>query len=235
MEIGFVGLGRMGGNMVKRLRGGDHAVVAFDPNPDAVAAAVEAGARGAASLEELVSQLATPRRIWVMVPSGDPVQKTLDKLVELCEPGDLVIDGGNSNFHDSKRRGAALAEAGLKFVDAGMSGGIWGLTDGYCLMVGGADEDLAALVPALDTLAPPDGWLHVGPVGAGHYVKMVHNGIEYGMIQAYAEGFEILQRVRVRPRPPRRSRTCGTRAASSARGCSSCRAGVRERSEARAT
>jgi 6-phosphogluconate dehydrogenase len=193
MQIGFVGLGRMGGNMVARLRRDDHDVVAFDFSREAVAAAEQHGARGADSLAALVAALAPPRRIWIMVPSGDPVQQTLDQLAELADAGDLLIDGGNSNFHDTQRRGAELAEKGLRFCDVGVSGGVWGLEIGYCMMSGGAAEDMLALKPALDTLAPPEGWLHVGPVGAGHYVKMVHNGIEYGMLAAYGEGFEILR------------------------------------------
>ncbi len=194
MQIGFVGLGRMGGNMVTRLRQDDHDVVAFDFSAEAVAAAETQGARGVDSLEQLVAALDAPRRIWIMVPSGDPVQQTLDALAGLVDPGDLLIDGGNSNFHDTKRRGAELAQKGVRFCDVGVSGGVWGLQVGYCMMSGGAAEDMLALKPALDTLAPPEGWLHVGPVGAGHYVKMVHNGIEYGMLQAYGEGFEILRK-----------------------------------------
>ena len=193
MQIGFVGLGRMGGNMVTRLRQGGHDVVAFDFSAEAVAAAEAQGATGVHSLEALVGALEAPRRIWIMVPSGDPVQQTLDALAELVAPGDLLIDGGNSNFHDTQRRGAALAAKGVRFCDVGVSGGVWGLQVGYCMMSGGEAQDMAALKPALDTLAPPEGWLHVGPVGAGHYVKMVHNGIEYGMLQAYGEGFEILK------------------------------------------
>jgi 6-phosphogluconate dehydrogenase len=193
MQIGFVGLGRMGGNMVTRLRRDNHDVVAFDFSAEAVAAAESHGARGADSLAALVAALDAPRRIWIMVPSGDPVQQTLDALAELVDSGDLLIDGGNSNFHDTQRRGAELAERGVRFCDVGVSGGVWGLQVGYCMMSGGEAEDMAALKPALDTLAPPDGWLHVGPTGAGHYTKMVHNGIEYGMLQAYGEGFEILK------------------------------------------
>ncbi len=194
MQIGFVGLGRMGGNMVKRVRrDSDLEVVAFDFSAEAVAAAEEAGATGAHSLQELVEKLEAPRAIWVMVPSGDPVQQTLEKLAELGAEGDLLIDGGNSNFHDTKRRGVELAELGIHFCDVGVSGGVWGLEVGYCMMAGGTKEDIARLAPLLDVLAPPEGWLHVGPVGAGHHVKMVHNGIEYGMLQAYGEGFEILQ------------------------------------------
>jgi 6-phosphogluconate dehydrogenase len=193
MQIGFVGLGRMGGNMVTRLRRDGHDVVAFDFSAEAVARVEQEGARGADSLAALVQQLEAPRRIWIMVPSGDPVQQTLDALAELVDEGDLLIDGGNSNFHDTKRRGAELAEKGVRFADVGVSGGVWGLEVGYCMMAGGEASDIEALKPALDTLAPPDGWLHVGSVGAGHYVKMVHNGIEYGMLQAYGEGFEILK------------------------------------------
>jgi 6-phosphogluconate dehydrogenase len=193
MQIGFVGLGRMGANMVTRLRRDDHDVVAFDLSADAVAAVEHEGARGAGSLEALVAALDAPRRIWVMVPSGDPVEQTLTALAGLLEPGDLLVDGGNSNFHDTQRRAATLAERQIRFCDVGVSGGVWGLQVGYCMMAGGAEEDVAALRPVLDTLAPPDGWLRVGPVGAGHYVKMIHNGIEYGMLQAYGEGFELLQ------------------------------------------
>lgn len=194
MQIGFVGLGRMGGNMVTRLRRDGHDVVAFDYSADAVARVEQEGARGADSLAALVAQLDAPRRIWIMVPSGAPVQETLDTLAGLVDPGDLLIDGGNSNFHDTKRRGAELAEKGVQFADVGVSGGVWGLRVGYCMMAGGAPAAIEALKPALDTLAPPDGWLHVGAVGSGHYVKMVHNGIEYGMLQAYGEGFEILKK-----------------------------------------
>jgi 6-phosphogluconate dehydrogenase len=193
MQIGFVGLGRMGGNMVTRLRQGGHDVVAFDFSAEAVAKAQEQGATGVDSLAALVAAMEAPRRIWIMVPSGDPVQQTLDALAALVDPGDLLIDGGNSNFHDTQRRGAELAQKGIRFCDVGVSGGVWGLQVGYCMMSGGEAQDMEALTPALDTLAPPEGWLHVGPVGAGHYTKMVHNGIEYGMLQAYGEGFEILK------------------------------------------
>ncbi len=194
MQIGFVGLGRMGGNMVKRVRrDSEIEVVAFDFSDEAVAAAEGVGATGAHSLEEFIEKLEAPRTIWVMVPPGDPVQETLEKLAELGAEGDLLIDGGNSNFHDTKRRGSELAERGISFCDVGVSGGVWGLEVGYCMMAGGAPADIARVAPLLDVLAPPDGWLHVGPVGAGHHVKMVHNGIEYGMLQAYGEGFEILQ------------------------------------------
>jgi 6-phosphogluconate dehydrogenase len=192
VEIGFVGLGKMGGNMVKRLleRGG-HSVVVSDRGAEAVAASVAVGAKGATDLADLVSKLEAPRTIWVMVPSGGPTQNVVIELSALLSPGDLVVDGGNSNFKDSQRRGAQLDEKGILFVDAGTSGGIWGLTVGYCLMVGGEEEAITRLAPALTTLAPENGWLHCGAVGAGHYVKMVHNGIEYAMMQCYAEGFEL--------------------------------------------
>jgi 6-phosphogluconate dehydrogenase len=191
VQIGFVGLGKMGGNMVKRLLGGGHSVVVSDRSAEAIAASAKEGAAGAGDLADLVRKLAAPRTVWVMVPSGAPTQGVLDQLAGLLAPGDLVVDGGNSNFHDSQRRGADFKAKGILFVDAGTSGGIWGLTVGYCLMCGGEDEAIARLAPALTTLAPKDGWLHAGPVGAGHYVKMVHNGIEYAMMQAYAEGFEL--------------------------------------------
>ncbi len=191
MQIGFVGLGKMGGNMVKRLLGDGHTVVVSDRSADAIAASATDGAAGASSLADLVGKLAAPRTVWVMVPSGVPTQGVIDQLSALLSPGDLVVDGGNSNFHDSQRRGAQLKERGILFVDAGTSGGIWGLTVGYCLMCGGEKAAIDRLAPALTTLAPKDGWLHAGPIGAGHYVKMVHNGIEYAIMQAYAEGFEL--------------------------------------------
>jgi len=191
MQIGFIGLGRMGGNMVKRLVQGGHSVVVTNRGPEAIAIAVKDGATGAADVASLVKALAAPRAVWVMVPSGGPTEGIIDQLASLLSPGDLVVDGGNSNFHDSQRRGARLKEKGIFFVDAGTSGGIWGLTVGYCLMCGGEEEAIDRVAPALTTLAPKDGWLHTGPIGSGHYVKMVHNGIEYAMMQAYAEGFEI--------------------------------------------
>ncbi len=191
MEIGFVGLGKMGGNMVKRLLGEAHRVVVADRGAEAVAASVAAGAVGSSGVKDLVSSLQAPRAVWIMVPSGGPTESVIEELATLLSPGDIVIDGGNSNFNDSKRRGARLAEKGIHFVDAGTSGGIWGLQNGYCLMVGGAKEAIDRLAPVFTTLAPKDGWLHCGPVGSGHYVKMVHNGIEYAMMQAYAEGFEL--------------------------------------------
>ena len=192
MRLGFVGLGRMGGSMVKRLLRGGHEVVGYARSEDSVAAAEADGAEGAGSLEELVEALEPPRRIWLMVPAGEPTQSTLHALAGLCSEGDLLVDGGNSNFHDSRRRAAELSERGVRFCDVGVSGGVWGLELGYCMMAGGDAGDVGALAPVLDTLAPPDGWAHVGSAGAGHYVKMVHNGIEYGMLQAYGEGFEIL-------------------------------------------
>ena len=195
MDIGMIGLGRMGLNMVTRLLRGGHRVVAHDLNADAVRAAGEKGAEGTASLGELVAKLAPPRVVWVMVPAGDPTEKTIEALTGVLSPGDVVVDGGNSNYKDSMRRAAALGEKGYLFADAGTSGGVWGLTEGYSLMVGGTPEAVALLRPALETLAPaPDrGWGHVGPSGAGHFVKMVHNGIEYGLMQAYAEGFELMR------------------------------------------
>ena len=193
MQIGFVGLGKMGGNMVHRIRrDSDHDVVAFDFSAEAVSAAESHGAQGAGSLEELVSKLDAPRAVWVMVPAGDPTEQTVSKLAELLEPGDLIIDGGNTNWHDDVRRAAELTERGLHYVDVGTSGGVWGLEVGYCMMVGGVDEAVARLAPILDVLAPPDGWRHFGAPGAGHFVKMVHNGVEYGLMQAYAEGFELM-------------------------------------------
>ena len=184
MQLGMVGLGRMGANMAERLRRGDHEVIGYDRDP---------AVSEVASLSELVNKLQTPRMAWVMVPAGDPTEKTIQELAGLLEKGDLIVDGGNSNFRDSMRRGAELEERGLLFMDAGTSGGIWGLEIGYCLMVGGSDDAFRRAEPALKTLAPEDGFAHVGPAGAGHFTKMVHNGIEYAMLQSYAEGFEILE------------------------------------------
>ena len=184
MQLGMVGLGRMGANMSERLRRGRHEVIGYDRDP----AVSEVG-----SLSELVDKLAAPRVAWVMVPAGDPTEQTIQELAGLLQPGDLIVDGGNSNFRDSMRRGAELEQRELLFMDAGTSGGIWGLEVGYCLMVGGSDAAFRRVEPALKTLAPADGYAHVGPAGAGHFTKMVHNGIEYAMLQAYAEGFEILK------------------------------------------
>ena len=195
MQLGMVGLGKMGANMTTRLVRGGHEVVAFDRSPDVVKASVGQGARGAASLEDLVKQLDAPRAVWVMVPAGDPTEATVRALADLLSAGDTIIDGGNSNYKESMRRGSMVAERGLQFVDAGTSGGIWGLAEGYSLMVGGSPEAVNRLRPIFETLAPAKdkGWGHVGPTGAGHFTKMVHNGIEYGMMQAYAEGFSILK------------------------------------------
>jgi 6-phosphogluconate dehydrogenase len=195
MQLGFVGLGKMGGNMVHRIhRDSDHQVVAFDFSADAVAAAEGHGATGASSLEELVSKLDAPRMVWIMVPAGDPTQQTVDQLAGLLESGDTIVDGGNTNWHDDIRRAATLSEQGIRYVDVGTSGGVWGLELGYCMMVGGHEEAVSQLSPILDVLAPPEGWHHFGDAGAGHFVKMVHNGVEYGIMQAYAEGFELMHK-----------------------------------------
>jgi len=196
MDIGMIGLGRMGANMAARLLRGGHRVVAFDLSADARRSAASQGMQAVESLEQLASALPAPRVVWLMVPSGAPTEETLKELAPRLQRGDVIVDGGNSNYHDSQRRAAQLAQAGLRFVDVGTSGGIWGLTEGYCLMAGGTEDDVARVKPALETLAPAKdrGWAHVGPVGAGHFVKMVHNGIEYGLMQAYAEGFELMHR-----------------------------------------
>jgi 6-phosphogluconate dehydrogenase len=193
MQLGFVGLGRMGLNMVTRLARAGHKVVAYDRSPEAVTRAATAGAEGAASLEALVSTLVAPRAIWLMVPAGDATESTVNALAPLLLAGDIVIDGGNSNFHDDVRRAQSLAAKGIRYVDAGTSGGVWGLEEGYCLMVGGDVEVCRHLEPIFLTLAPKGGYLRVGDHGAGHFVKMIHNGIEYGLMQAYAEGFDILR------------------------------------------
>jgi len=192
MQIGFVGLGKMGLNMVTRLIRGGHQVVAYDRSADAVAHAVSVGATGVASLDALVAGLRGPRAIWVMVPAGDPTESTVNALAGLMSTDDVIIDGGNTNFHDDVRRAQALTAKQIHYVDAGTSGGIWGLQEGYCLMVGGEADVCTRLEPIFLTLAPPDGYLRVGGPGAGHYVKMIHNGIEYGLMQAYAEGFELM-------------------------------------------
>ncbi len=192
MQLAMIGLGKMGGNMTERLIRGGHSVVVYDRSDEAIQRTVALGATGAQSLENVVSKLSAPRIVWIMVPAGNPVDETIATLVPLLQKGDVIIDGGNSNFHDTVRRGKALAEQGIEFMDAGTSGGVWGLEIGYCEMVGGSDAAIALCEPIFKTLAPPDGYAHVGPTGAGHYVKMVHNGIEYGMLQAYAEGYEIL-------------------------------------------
>jgi len=195
MELGMIGLGKMGGFMAERLVRGGHRVIGVDRDAAAVARVVEKGAARADSIEKLVAQLKAPRAVWIMVPSGKPVDDTIDSLVTHLVPGDAIIDGGNSYYRDSVRRGAALAAKRINFVDCGTSGGVWGLTEGYSMMVGGDAEVVRRLAPIFQTLAPgPDkGWGRVGPCGAGHYVKMVHNGIEYGIMQAYAEGLDLFR------------------------------------------
>jgi 6-phosphogluconate dehydrogenase len=195
MELGMVGLGKMGGNMTVRLVQGGHTVVGFARKKEVVDAVVAQGAKGANSLASLVQQLKPPRVVWLMIPSGPPVDQTIDELHGLLAPGDYVVDGGNSYYRDTLRRAALVRSWGFKFVDVGTSGGIWGLKEGYSMMVGGDDADVEHVRPILETLAPgPDrGWGHMGPVGSGHFVKMVHNGIEYGLMQAYAEGFAVMQ------------------------------------------
>ena len=193
MKIGFVGLGKMGANMTERLLARGHSVVAFDVNPAAVAAAGRQGAETAGSLRELVSKLDPPRAVWIMVPAGKPTEETVWSTAGVLAAGDVIIDGGNSHYTDSVRRAQSLKNLGLTFVDCGTSGGIWGLKIGYCLMIGGDKAAFERLEPVFAALAPPDGYAHLGPSGAGHFVKMVHNGIEYGLLQAYAEGFELLE------------------------------------------
>lgn len=192
MRIGMVGLGRMGANMTTRLLRGAHEVVAFDVDAAAVKKAAEGGAVPAASLEELVGQLEAPRTVWTMVPAGEITASTIDELKGLLGEGDTVIDGGNSRYTDSIERAESLAESGISFLDAGTSGGIWGLEGGYCLMVGGDEDAFASVEPIFATLAPENGYARVGPSGAGHFTKMVHNGVEYALMQAYGEGFELL-------------------------------------------
>jgi len=194
MDIGFVGLGKMGMNMVTRLSQGGHRVVAYDRTADLISQAESKGATGATSLEDLISKLPKPRAVWVMVPSGDPTEETIRHLSTILDKDDIVIDGGNTKFHDDVRRAADLQKRNIRYVDAGTSGGIWGLQIGYCLMVGGEKGPVTHLAPIFTTLAPENGWAHVGGHGAGHYVKMVHNGIEYSMMQGYAEGFELMSK-----------------------------------------
>ena len=192
MELGFIGLGRMGANMVRRLLRDKHHIVAYNRTAEKTREIMTEGADGAFSIEELVGKLAKPRAVWTMVPAGDATEAQVDELIKLLEPGDTIVDGGNSNFHDSVRRHDKVAAHGVNYIDAGVSGGIWGLKIGYCLMVGGGPEPVKRLEPIFRSLAPENGYLHTGGPGAGHYVKMIHNGIEYGMMQAYAEGFEIM-------------------------------------------
>ena len=194
MELGMIGLGRMGGNMVQRLVESGHRVVAYDTNPDAVAAYQDLGAQGATSLQDLVSRLSLPRPVWLMLPQGQPTEETMQALAPLLSPGDVVLDGGNANYKDTLRRAGELAQSGIDLMDVGTSGGIWGLAEGYTLMVGGPEQVFRRLEPIFQALAPgaDRGYNHVGSVGAGHFVKMVHNGVEYALMEAYAEGFEIM-------------------------------------------
>ena len=192
MQLGMVGLGRMGANMARRLLSHGHEVVVYDVDAERVAEEARHGAVASGGVDDLVSRLDAPRAVWIMVPSGQPTRTTIGMLAGLLEPGDVLVDGGNSNYGESKRAATQLAQKGVHFVDAGVSGGVWGLKEGYCLMVGGADEAVRRLEPAFVDLATPDGYAHVGPPGAGHFTKMVHNGIEYGLLQAYAEGFALL-------------------------------------------
>jgi 6-phosphogluconate dehydrogenase len=196
MQLGLIGLGKMGGFMAERIRLGGHQVVGFDYNPDAVAKLTASGNVGASSLEEMVKKLEAPRAVWIMVPAGKPVDDTIAKLEALLSPGDILIDGGNSNYKDSIRRHGETTAKGFQFVDVGTSGGVWGLKEGYSMMIGGDKEPVEHLRPIFEALAPgkDKGWGHVGPAGAGHFTKMVHNGIEYGLMQAYAEGFTILEK-----------------------------------------
>jgi 6-phosphogluconate dehydrogenase len=211
MQLGMIGLGRMGANMVRRLMRNGHQCVVFDLSPDSVKELSGEGATGATSLDDFVKKLTKPRVAWVMVPAGDPTEKTVLALAKLMEPGDIIVDGGNSYYKDDVRRAKLVKEKGIHYVDAGTSGGIWGIERGYCLMIGGEEETVKYLDPIFKTLAPghgdiprtpgrdkkggtaEEGYLHCGPSGAGHFVKMVHNGIEYGLMQAYAEGFDIFK------------------------------------------
>ncbi len=192
MQLAMIGLGRMGANMSLRLLRGGHEVVVYDRDPGAADPLKAEGAVPATSLEDVVGKLAKPRHVWIMVPSGQPVTDTIDALAPLLEKGDAIIDGGNSNYHDTVARAASLKASGIHLLDSGTSGGIWGLDNGYCLMIGGEEEIFERARPIFETLAPPEGSAYMGPAGAGHYVKMVHNGIEYALLQSYAEGFELL-------------------------------------------
>jgi len=194
MKIGLIGLGKMGGNMLKRLKNGKHEIVAFDLNKDNVKKAVEDGGIGADSIEDLVSKLEKPRSIWVMVPHGKPTEETIDKLLTLLDDDDLIVDGGNSHFTESIKNGEKCKKKNIHFVDAGVSGGIWGLKIGYNIMVGGTDEAVKRIEPVLNTLAPENGYAHFGKTGSGHFVKMVHNALEYVMLQGIGESFECMYR-----------------------------------------
>ena len=194
MQLGMIGLGRMGAGMSQRLLQGGHEVVVYDRSPEPVKALSSKGAVTSASLEELGQKLKAPRTFWLMIPAGAPVDDTIQRLQGVAAPGDIIIDGGNSNYKDSVRRGEALATQQIEYMDAGVSGGVWGLQVGFCLMVGGKEAVFKQVEPVLKTLAPEGGYAYVGPLGAGHYSKMVHNGIEYGIMEAYGEGFEILQK-----------------------------------------
>ena len=193
MQLGMVGLGRMGANMTKRLLERGHELVVFDRDPSIVAASVDEGALGATDLADLVARMSPPRHVWVMVPAGRPTIETVATLADLLESGDAIVDGGNSPWRNAQQEASRLETRGISMIDAGVSGGVWGLKNGYCLMVGGAGEAVGRLEPVFVDLAPVDGYAHVGPPGAGHFVKMVHNGIEYGMLQAYAEGFALME------------------------------------------
>jgi 6-phosphogluconate dehydrogenase len=196
MKLAMIGLGKMGANMVRRMRRGDVGVIGYDRDAAVVAGlAKESGMIAATSVEDAVAKLSAPRIVWLMLPSGDPTEHQIRALAPMLSRGDIVVDGGNSNYHDSQRRGAWLAEQGIGFMDAGTSGGVWGLENGYCLMVGASDAVALSMKPVLQVLAPSpqQGWAHVGPVGAGHFTKMIHNGIEYGMMQSLAEGLELLR------------------------------------------
>jgi 6-phosphogluconate dehydrogenase len=219
MQLGLIGLGRMGGNMARRLARGGHDVVAWDRSAEAVAALARDDVKGASSLDDFVSRLSPPRTVWVMVPAGDPTEQTVTSLGQRLQRGDLVIDGGNTYYKDDVRRARALGANGIELMDVGTSGGVWGAERGYCLMAGGSADAFARVTPILRTLAPGqgatppsegrtargtahEGFLHCGPVGAGHFVKMIHNGIEYGLMQAYAEGFDILRNAASEALPP---------------------------------
>jgi 6-phosphogluconate dehydrogenase len=199
MQLAMIGLGRMGGNMVERLMRFGHELVVYDRTAETVAKYQQMGATPTADLAQLVQSLAAPRVVWIMVPAGDPTDQTIRTLMPMLSAGDIIIDGGNSNFHDTIRLGKEMAAAKMELVDSGTSGGIWGLENGYCLMVGGSDAAIKRCEPIFTSLAPEQGYAHVGPTGSGHYVKMVHNGIEYAMLQGYAEGYEILHASKIFP------------------------------------